>query len=208
LFEKYRSSVYDDLNIAMDVIEKSGVLHEEATIAFSVGEFTVDKRHHAFLRKIGKYPLMLFSNGYRYSQAVADALRQGHAELYVSVDAGTRESYLKIKGVDGFERVRENLRKYSECGMVVLKYIMFEGINVNDTDLGNFYEFSDEVADMVVLSRDFYAEGSLSDHTLMKSAEFIDRYRNAGKLSRIVGYQRTDESRRLQGYLKDLQNAK
>jgi hypothetical protein len=55
---------------------------------------------------------------------------------------------------------------------------------------------------MVLLSRDFYAEGILSDNTLKKSAEFITRYRKAGKLSRIVGYQRYDENERLNKLLE------
>jgi MoaA/NifB/PqqE/SkfB family radical SAM enzyme len=203
LFEKYRSSVYDDLNVAMDVIEESGVLHEFATIAFGVGEFTVNTRHKAFLRKIGQRPLMLFSNGYKYSEAVAEVLRQGLADICISIDAGTRATYMKIKGVDGFEQACENVRKYSECGRVVLKYIMYEGINVNEADIGNFYQLADDVADMVLLSRDFYAEGSLSDHTLKKSAEFIDRYRRAGKLSRVIGYQRADEKERLNKFLEE-----
>jgi MoaA/NifB/PqqE/SkfB family radical SAM enzyme len=206
LFEKYQSSVYDDINIAMDTIDASGVLHKDAVIAFSVGEFTIDNAHAAFLRKHARHPLVLYSNGYLYSEAVADALRQGCAELCVSIDAGTPETYRKIKGVDGFGQVCANIKRYSERGIVILKYIMFEGVNVNDADIGGFYSLADEAADMVLLSRDFYMEGTLSDYALEKSAEFIARYRNAGKLSRIVGFQRGDEDDRLQKMLEAIQN--
>jgi molybdenum cofactor biosynthesis enzyme MoaA len=208
LFEKYQSSVYDDINAAMDAIGASGVLHEDAVIAFSVGEFTLDNAHAAFLRKHEKHPLMLFSNGYLFSEAVADILKHGCAELYVSIDAGTPETYRKIKGVDGFGQVCANIKRYSECGTVILKYIMFEGVNVNDADIGGFYALADEAADMVLLSRDFYMDGTLSDYALEKSAEFITRYRSTGKLSRIVGFQRGDESERLQKMLETIQNAK
>jgi len=198
LFEKYQSTnVYDDLNIAVDVIEDSGIMHENTVIAFGVGELTINAQHEAFLRKIRKYPLMLFSNGYLFSGTVADTLKQGYASLCISVDAGTRETYYKIKGIDGFEQVCANLRKYSEYGMLLLKYIMYEGINVDDANLEGFYALADDSASMVLLSRDFYAEGALSDYTLKKSAEFIARYRNTGKLSRIIGYQRGDEYERL-----------
>jgi len=208
LFEKYQSSVYDDLNIAMDTIMASGVMHEDAVIAFGVGEPTIDSNHAAFLRKIEKHPLILFSNGYLFSDAVADVLRRGCAELCVSIDAGTPETYHKIKGVDGFKQVCANIRKYAEHGTVILKYILFEGINVNDADIGGFYALADETAAMVLLSRDFYMEGVLSDCALEKSAEFIARYRGKGKLSRIIGFQRDDESDRLQKLLEAIQDDK
>jgi molybdenum cofactor biosynthesis enzyme MoaA len=183
-------------------------MHEDAVVAFGVGEFTVDKGHPAFLRKLARHPLMLDTNGYLFSEAAANILKQGCAELCVSIDAGTPETYRRLKGVDGFGQVCANMREYSKHGRIVLKFIMFEGINVNDADISGFYALADEIADMVLLSRDFYMKGTLSDHTLKKSAEFIARYRDAGKLSRVIGFQRGDEDDRLQKMLEVVQNGK
>lgn len=208
LFEKYASvsTLYDDIVRTLNIIEDSGELHEEVTMAFGVGEPTFNPKHIRFLERASAYPFMFFTNGYLYSSAVADWLSKGNAEVYVSLDAGTAVSYRSIKGVDGFEQVKANLRKYAEYGPVVLKYIVFEGINDNEEDFEGFMRFADDVASLVLISRDFYALGELSDHTLRLAAKFIHHYRNNMKLSDIIGFKRRSEPRRLQTYLEELEH--
>lgn len=58
--------------------------------------------------------------------------------INVSIDAGTAETWKKIKGVDNFEEVCMNLADYykASCrpGQVTLKYIILPGINDSEED--------------------------------------------------------------------------
>lgn len=208
LFKKYASvsTLYDDIIRTLNIIEDSGKLHEDVTMAFGVGEPALHPEHIRFLERTSVYPVMFLTNGYLYSPAVADRLFKGNTEVYVSLDAGTAASYQSIKGVDGFEQVKANLQKYAKYGPVILKYIVFEGINDNEEDFEGFMQFADDVASMVLISRDFYAPGELSDHTLQLAAKFIRYYRNNMKLSDIIGFKRGSEPERLQICLEELEH--
>lgn len=125
--------------------------------------------------------------------------------IYCSVDAGTVETFRKVKGVDGFDRVCENLREYAKHGPVILKYILLDGINHTDQDLKGFFKLADEVAVRVELTRDFLDSTSLfSDHALEFAARFITHFRNTGKLSMNRAFFRSDEEERLNKLLEEL----
>jgi molybdenum cofactor biosynthesis enzyme MoaA len=57
----------------------------------------------------------------------------------VSVDAGTRETYERIKGKDVFGPVVTNLIEYAEHGDITLKYIASKD-NLDDRDLDGFLD--------------------------------------------------------------------
>jgi molybdenum cofactor biosynthesis enzyme MoaA len=58
--------------------------------------------------------------------------------IMISVDAGTRETFKRIKGIDAFDKVWENIKKYYDFGSrMLLKYI-FVDENSNDTDVERF----------------------------------------------------------------------
>ena len=73
------------------------------------------------------------SNALRFSPVLAELLARGKAGLNVSLDSGSSAVYRDVKGVDGFDRVTTNLRKYAESAAdmdrIELKYIVFEKNN-------------------------------------------------------------------------------
>ena len=77
------------------------------------------------------------SAGITYSESIKKALEAGEAKLKVSVDAGTKQTYEKIKRVKGFDKVWKNLKNYIKASKknpkssVVIKYIIIPGINDN-----------------------------------------------------------------------------
>jgi molybdenum cofactor biosynthesis enzyme MoaA len=67
-----------------------------------------------------------------------------------SLDAGTRESYTKIKGKDVFDTVVENIRRYAaNSGNIQLKYIVMPE-NCNDDDLNGFLAICGEIKPMKI----------------------------------------------------------
>jgi adenine C2-methylase RlmN of 23S rRNA A2503 and tRNA A37 len=74
-----------------------------------------------------------------FDECIAANLRANpQSSINFSIDSGTRETWLKVKGVDNFGTVINNLGKYSASGsgpeQIVLKYIIFPGVNDSPED--------------------------------------------------------------------------
>ena len=73
----------------------------------------------------------------------------------VSLDSGTKETYAKVKGVDCFDKVVANLRKYKSAGVKIeLKYILIENLNDAEADFDKFVDIARELADQIILTVD------------------------------------------------------
>jgi pyruvate-formate lyase-activating enzyme len=183
------------------VIEDSGLLADDCYIILVMGEYSIVKNHDMILRRLSKYPLLLSSNAYLWSEPTARALGSGTTWLRVSVEAGTRETFQRIKGVDGFAQVCANLKKYADIGNVILKYIIFPGINDNEIDLNGFFELCDKLGARANLSRDYAYMDDFSDETLEIAVKFILHFQKTGKLYGMVEVH-PSERIRIQSVLK------
>ncbi|MDR2124389.1 MAG: hypothetical protein LBP38_05325, partial [Desulfovibrio sp.] len=79
------------------------------------------------------------SNGTIFSDAILNGLQSGKCSLCTSIDAGTPETYLKIKRQDLFECVWRNLEIYANSGTEKLsvKYIVTDD-NKSKRDIDGF----------------------------------------------------------------------
>lgn len=86
------------------------------------------------------------TSGIFYKEKIAKVLQKELGDISVSPDSGTRETYYKIKRVDKFNDVWNNLAKYSKfCKKtgykpLRIKYIVIPGINDNRNEFKSFYE--------------------------------------------------------------------
>lgn len=86
-----------------------------------------------------KFRNVIHTNGIIFSPLIAKALQQ-NTSLHLSPDSGTAETYLKVKGVDKFNEVKNNIKLYSKCGKKIhLKYIINEH-NCTIQDIKGFVE--------------------------------------------------------------------
>ena len=73
------------------------------------------------------------TNALRFSPAIAFLLREGRGSINISLDSGSAETYQRVKGVDGFNKVIKSLANYSAAAAdpksITLKYIIFETNN-------------------------------------------------------------------------------
>lgn len=102
---------------------------------------------------------LVYTNALKFSEVIAEGLRSG-LRIVCSMDAGTRQTYANIRGVDGFETVWANIRRYLAAGRanVTLKYIVTRG-NAAPEELRAFVaRCAEEGVQAVWLSRDFYAD--------------------------------------------------
>ena len=98
--------------------------------------------------------LHFFTSGIFYSESIAYAMNKSRANIVVSVDSGTKETYEKIKRVKAYDQVWENMARYQSesikdkfCrkGYVILKYIIIPGVNDSLEELKCFAQKAKEV---------------------------------------------------------------
>lgn len=71
-----------------------------------------------------------------YSKGIERALKEVDTSLEFSLDCGNRELYKKLKRIDAFDQVIENVKKYVNCSekaknLIIAKYIIVDGYNDN-----------------------------------------------------------------------------
>lgn len=139
----FKESQYDSLKF-LQVFDETDVRWDSA-VDFNGGETSLIKNLKGYLdyfRRM-KITILCFTNGVKYSEHMADALRDGVIQwLVVSLDAGTPSTYEKTKRVDAFAKVLEGLTKYSAMGAgnggaLAVKYIFTED-NCSDDDVYGF----------------------------------------------------------------------
>lgn len=186
-------------------LEEEKYIDEHTVIKIASGEFAIEKGGNEFAEMAGKYPVCIFTNASVFSRQAAQAI-ENSGMLFCSMDAGTSETFYKIKGVNAFEKVSKNLREYAKYGSVCLKYILLDGINDTQEDLEGFIQLADEVAVRVDFTRDFMdVSGRFSDHALEFAARFIKHFRDVGKLNMNMGaFVRSGERDRLERMLEAL----
>lgn len=87
-----------------------------------------------FFLKNGCKNFYIPTSGIKYVSTVANLLKQGIAHVIISTDSATEASYKKIKQVNCFDSVKQNIIKYNEAAnegnsIFELKYIIIPNIN-------------------------------------------------------------------------------
>ena len=136
--EKYNSvKSYNVLNIIQDMYEK-GILKTGGQIGFGGGEPTILPEFEKlinFLLDNGFDNINVPTSGIKYSPALERGVSEGKVTVLCSLDCGCRETFSKIKNIDAFDKVIENLKRYIKVQKnydnVNSKYIICPEINDN-----------------------------------------------------------------------------
>lgn len=117
-------------------------------ITFQGGEPTIleefDDLINLFLDQKAK--IRVHSSGILYSKAIERGLKDGLLTVVISPDAGDKETYKKVKRVDSFEKVCENIQKYSDVlgsdnkHLLQVKYIIIPGYNDSIKNVDNWFK--------------------------------------------------------------------
>ena len=132
--EKYKKSI----EIVKYAIENN-LIAPNASWSVSGGEITI----HPFKGEI--YALtrgrnaMYFTNCFLFDEQIAENLAENpNSSMFLSIDAGTPETWAKVKGVPNFEQVCDNLVKYysytTKASQIIFKYIILPDVNDNISD--------------------------------------------------------------------------
>lgn len=140
---------YDIIPI-LDDLKNKGVLKRNFEIHVGGGEFTIYKECNDIIEK---YVLTGFSsriaiatNGIKFSDSIYRAMKENKACIIISLDSGNRNLYKKIKRVDCFDLVKNNIKMYSSDDYsrnnTFLKYIVIPKINDNKRDFKQFLKIA------------------------------------------------------------------
>lgn len=150
--KKYYNSKKDVpiLNILKDMVRKN-LIAQDCEITFNNGEPLIMDEFEDIINlfvdnNIGK--LRVHSSGIKYSSAIQRALEAGKCDFIVSPDSGNKELYKKIKRIDAFDKVIENIKEYTKVqptqSNVQLKYIIIPNYNDNFDALKEFIDVARE----------------------------------------------------------------
>jgi wyosine [tRNA(Phe)-imidazoG37] synthetase (radical SAM superfamily) len=161
-------------------LEDSGAIMKNTFIELASGEISVHPYREEILEAIEDYPVWFYTNASVYNEKIAKILENENSKIMSSVDAGTRKTFYKIKGVDIFDKVCDNLKRYSNHGFMVLKYIFLPGINDNEVDVNGFFNLCKQIKiKSVELTKNAYDEGAYSEHTVNYITKLIEMLQNA-----------------------------
>jgi wyosine [tRNA(Phe)-imidazoG37] synthetase (radical SAM superfamily) len=143
----------------MTLLEHINSVVPRAAVEFANGEpaitFSAGQTEHilGFMRE-NKMRFLFTSNASVYSETIASAMKRGRVNIISSLDAGTKETFARIKGVDCFDTVAGNLERYTAAGKnkVTLKYILIKGVNDNLRDITGFLDLAVKLKTKVFLS--------------------------------------------------------
>jgi pyruvate-formate lyase-activating enzyme len=153
-----------------------GLLAHNFSCSFVAGEITVNPRRESIFESLQMCDnCRIFTNALVYDENISNLISANKGRIVVSVDAGTRQTFKKIKGVDAFERVCETLRLYSyNSNMAIeLKYILLPNVNDNEIDIDGFISLASEIkSNRITISSDMF-NTHLIDENLVSMAEYL-----------------------------------
>lgn len=144
------------------------------TIVWGGGEPVVDKSFNDLVDLINHYApdakQRFISNAIVYSQKINDLLSHGNGHLTTSIDAGSEEKYLKIRGAAKLKQVFENLQKYAENGSknITIKYIVFE----DNKDIEELCLFTDKIKEYNLVKCNFQISYDFKEEVIDSDSAF------------------------------------
>ncbi len=148
-----RGLKYEVLPIINSMI-KNNVLSKNTLVYMSGGEITISPEFEDLFSTLINYlfsQIEIFTSGIKYSKSIEDAFKKNRCRLLISLDSSTPETYKKIKQVDCFDKIVDNIKNYiSASGYnaknnITMKYILVDGVNDNIHELANFINLVKEL---------------------------------------------------------------
>lgn len=174
---------------SLDYMNKKDLIDKSAVFQLAGGEITINPQKMALYEAVRKYPelsMEFLSNCFIYDEELAKLLKSHkNSFLQCDLDAGTPETYIKVKGFNKYETVKNNLNEYSKYGEVRLKYVVLPGFNDSEEDYDGAVCLLKELnLNTIALSPEFnvglYGNKTQKREMLFSAARFIVKLTNAG----------------------------
>lgn len=155
---------YDHVLNMINCLRDRGLVTDDTHVHFASGELTVHPYRDKILAAFENNYCEFYTNAVIYNDKIAEILSLKKGIVISSPDAGRAETFERIKGVDAYDKVYENIKQYVEHGIVQLKYIFLKGINDNFGEIDAFVQKVAEVRPAsVLISRDAFNMTAFDD---------------------------------------------
>lgn len=140
IFDKEQyAEIYEKMFQVIKMCLEKGMIAEDAVWQVASGEITIHPYKDRIFEIIKNKNVKILTNVFIFDEKIADILNTNIcSSINLSIDSGTPETWHKVKGVNNFSTVIDNLSKYSASCLrpeqITLKYIMLPGINDNVVD--------------------------------------------------------------------------
>lgn len=145
LIPEERTNVTYDIIPVLQSFKEQGIIRKGCELHIGGGEFTIYSECDKFLElfAINNFAKVFVpTNSIKYSHNLFRAMNEAETYIIVSLDCGCRKTYKKIKRVDAFQKVIENLSKYAATeksrNAISLKYIIIPTVNDNISEFKKF----------------------------------------------------------------------
>ena len=153
-------------------LKSSGFVHPKATWMLASGEITIHPYREEMLNLVRDHEggVWFFSNCFIYDEEIAMILRKNpNALIEFSIDCGKDETWQKIKGLNNFQTVLNNLMKYRmgiNESQIKFKYILLPGINDQQQEYGALVNIMKSLGiQNLKISRDWLSDISHTNST-------------------------------------------
>lgn len=179
MYCNYQERLGRNVSTDVDVVElyrllcKNGFDKAEGIVELCNGEITIHPDKQRIYKELRDSNIMFLTNGLVFDDEIANRMKNGKGVLNVSIDAGTKETFALVKGVDGFEQVKKHLKSYSndKNGKMYLKYILLPEMNDNVCDIEGFVNLCIGLSvDMAHISYDLNREFDEYNNSKTRSA--------------------------------------
>lgn len=160
LNKRLHAERYENMFNAIDWAHDNGMIATDAVWKISSGEITIHPYKERIYDLAKEKAAKFLTNGFIFDGKLAEILgRNPRSSINLSIDSGTSETWYKVKGVDNFDKVMNNLAKYSASslrpGQITLKYIILPGTNDNLEDYRGVIEIMKRLKiEKLIISRD------------------------------------------------------
>ena len=171
----------DEVLGTMANMRNQGVIDKLAIVSVAPTEISIQPYRDKILKAMEPYVCQFTTNGGVYVDAIAKSLQKG-GKIFCSLDSGTPETFKKVKAVNCFEKVCDNLKQYAKSGTVEIKYIFLPGCNDNEENVDGFIEACRTISPIGIhIARNTYDYGTaLPRHTMNMIVRMISKAMDVG----------------------------
>lgn len=148
-----RNQKYELLPIIQKMYEDKMIDLKNLKVEFQGGNISLLKEFDALMREFYAHDcddFVILMNAIQYIPILEQIGCNSKSHICISLDAGTRGTFKKLKNIDAFDKVIENiktLRKNSKA-QISLKYIIIKDVNDNKEELEKFLNIVKEIGNV------------------------------------------------------------
>lgn len=130
---------------------KKKLFHPDGEVTFAGGEPTILNEFDDIINillKNGVNRITVHTSGIKLSKAIEKGLKEGKISVCLSADAGSSETFYKVKRVNKFDKFWQNVEKYvlaqpkDNNTLVETKFIIIPGINDNKEEIEKWFSLN------------------------------------------------------------------